>query len=54
MANVTEKKPPVISIRPTREDDQIVSALNRKLGVDKSQIFRLAIRVLAEKEGVSA
>lgn len=44
----------VISIRPTSEDQKIVQALHRKLGVDTSQIFRLAIRVLAAKEGVTA
>ena len=43
-----------INIRPTPEDQKLVSALHRKLGVDTSQIFRLAIRALAVKEGVVA
>lgn len=56
MANVTKTKPPKpnVTIRPTPEDQKIVAALRRKLGVDTSQIFRLAIRVLATKEGVTA
>jgi hypothetical protein len=56
MANTTKVKPGAakINIRPTPEDQKIVGALHRKLGVDTSQIFRLAIRVLAEKEGVTA
>jgi hypothetical protein len=43
-----------ITIRPTPEDAKIVGLLHRKLGVDTSQIFRLAIRALAAKEGVNA
>jgi hypothetical protein len=42
-----------INIRPTPEDQKLLGALHRKLGVDTSQIFRLAIRVLAAKEGVA-
>jgi hypothetical protein len=45
---------PNITIRPTPEDRKIVGALHKKLGVDTSQIFRLAIRVLAAKEGITA
>ena len=55
MANVTKTKPAAkINIRPTPEDQKILGLLHRKLGVDTSQIFRLAIRVLATKEGVTA
>lgn len=56
MANATKNKPSgaKINIRPTPEDEKLVSALHRKLGVDTSQIFRLAIRALAVKEGVTA
>ena len=43
-----------INIRPTPEDRKIIGLLHRKLGVDTSQIFRLAIRILAAKEGVTA
>jgi hypothetical protein len=44
---------PNITIRPTPEDQKLIDLLHRKLGVDTSQIFRLAIRVLAAKEGVT-
>ena len=56
MANVTKSKTPKpnITIRPTPEDQKLIGLLHRKLGVDTSQIFRLAIRVLATKEGVTA
>ena len=56
MANVTKTKPRKlnITIRPTPADARIVSALRTKLGVDTSQIFRLAIRALAVKEGLAA
>jgi hypothetical protein len=57
MATVTKVKAnnsAQINIRPTPEDQKLVAALHRKLGVDTSQIFRLAIRVLATKEGVTA
>ena len=55
MANVTKTKPQRqgISIRPTAEDEKLIGLLHRKLGVDTSQIFRLAIRTLATKEGVA-
>jgi hypothetical protein len=42
----------LISIRPTPEDQKLIGMLHKKLGVDTSQIFRLAIRALATKEGV--
>jgi len=55
MATVTNVKPIAtqVNFRPTAEDKKIMGALHRKLGVDNSQIFRLAIRALAAKEGVS-
>ena len=53
MANAV-KNGKLISIRPTPEDQKLIGLLHRKLGVDTSQIFRLAIRVLATKEGVTA
>jgi hypothetical protein len=43
-----------LSIRPTTEDQKILNALRRKLGIGDSQLFRLAIRLLAAKEGVIA
>lgn len=56
MALATKNKPNTakINIRPTLEDQKLIGALHRKLGVDTSQIFRLAIRALATKEGVTA
>jgi len=55
MANAVKvKSSPQINIRPTTEDVKIFAALRRKLGVDNSQLIRLAIRVLATKEGVTA
>jgi len=45
---------PNITIRPTQEDKKLVALLQKKLGVDTSQIFRLAIRALATKENVTA
>lgn len=42
------------AIRFTSDDKKIVVALRKKLGVDTSQIIRLAIRALATKEGVAA
>ena len=53
MASI-QKSPqsPNITIRPTPADRKIIGVLHKKLGVDTSQIFRLAIRVLATKEGL--
>jgi hypothetical protein len=55
MVNAVKSKPAkLISIRPTAEDQKLVHLLHKKLGVDTSQLFRLAIRLLATKEGVTA
>jgi hypothetical protein len=55
MASAVKQKPqPKINVRPTPEDQKLVAALHRKLGVDTSQIVRLALRALAIKEGVVA
>jgi hypothetical protein len=43
-----------ITIRPNPSDKKLIALLNKKLGVGVSQIFRLALRALATKEGVSA
>lgn len=45
---------PKLSVRPTDDDMRLVNALRKKLGVDVSQILRLALRALASKEGVAA
>lgn len=51
----TEQNPlPNVSVRPTEEDRKILDALSRKLGVGVSQVLRIAIRALAEKEGLAA
>lgn len=42
-----------ITIRPTPADKKILATLEKQLGVAVSQIFRLAIRALATKEGIS-
>jgi hypothetical protein len=39
-----------ISFRPTEEDQKILEWLNKKLGVGVSQIIRIAIRLLQQKE----
>jgi hypothetical protein len=54
IASKTKVNSAKINIRPTPEDQKLLGALHRKLGVDTSQIFRLAIRALAIKEGVTA
>jgi hypothetical protein len=42
------------TLRTTPEDRKILKALEKKLGVGFSQIFRIALRRLAEHEGVKA
>ena len=56
MALATKSKPNQqrINVRTSPEDQRLLGMLHKKLGVDTSQIFRLAIRALATKEGVSA
>jgi hypothetical protein len=50
----TQAKPnSKLNLRATTDDQKIIGALRKKLGVDTSQIFRLAIRALATKEGVT-
>lgn len=46
--------PKAITIRPTPEDNRIVIALRRKLGINASAVTRQAWRLLAEKEKVKA
>lgn len=51
------KKQPIptkVALRPTAEDYSIISRLRSKLGVDNSQIIRIALRKLAEAEGLKA
>lgn len=44
--------PEKVGIRPTAEDHKLIVRLCAKLGVDKSQIIRIALRRLAEFEGL--
>jgi hypothetical protein len=48
------KRAQTVGIRPTPEDSKILAALSKKLGVTATQVFRLALRALATKEGLSA
>lgn len=51
------KKQPIptkLALRPTPEDFAIVTKLRAKLGVDNAQIIRIALRKLAEAEGLKA
>jgi hypothetical protein len=47
-------RPQIICIKPNSEDWKVLDKLHQTLGVDRSQIFRLAIRALAAKEGLAA
>jgi antitoxin component of RelBE/YafQ-DinJ toxin-antitoxin module len=42
------------TMRANREDLKIISALEKKLGVSYSQVVRIALRKLAEREGIPA
>lgn len=47
-------KPEKIQIRPTDEDFAIIQAGMRKHGLDQTQILRMALRRLAEADGLKA
>jgi hypothetical protein len=51
---VLKKSVPQHTVRWNEPDLRLMAALHKKLGVDFSQIIRLAIRALATKEGVTA
>lgn len=40
------------NFRPTSSDWELIAALRTKLGLEFANIVRLAIRTLAQKEGV--
>lgn len=42
------------TLRTTRDDMRLIRALEKKLGVTYSQIVRIALRRLAEQEGIQA
>lgn len=49
-----ESRPQAVSFIPSDDDWDLMVRLRRKMGLNQSSIFRLAIRALAEKERVSA
>jgi hypothetical protein len=52
MRTVTPKQNANSGIRFTLDDRKIIDALKKHLGIDTTQIIRLGIRALAQKEGV--
>lgn len=41
--------------RPTKEDERLLSELKAKMGImTESDVLRLALRALAQKEGLAA
>lgn len=51
------KKQPIpqrVGLRPNQEDYKLITKLREKLGVDTSQIIRIALRKLAEAEALKA
>lgn len=54
-AMAIKKEPiPRLFLRANEEDYALVVKLRKKLGVDNSQILRIALRSLADKEGLRA
>lgn len=49
---IPKQIPEKIMFRPTPDDFSLVSKLGKKLGLGQSQIIRLALRRLAEAEGL--
>ena len=47
-----ESYPPNVTMRPTPEDRKLIDELVKKLGVGVSQVIRIGLRALAEKEGL--
>lgn len=46
-----KRAPRTASIRLTPEDQEVAARLQAKLGVDFSAVVKMAIRLLAEREG---
>jgi hypothetical protein len=42
------------TLKPTPEDIRLIKALEKKLGLKYSQVVRMALRRLAEAEGLRA
>lgn len=49
---VKKRTTDVISVRATKDDQKLLDLLRNRLGVEVSQIVRLGLRALAQKEGV--
>lgn len=49
-----QPKPERLALRPTDGDFSLLTRLKEKLGIDTSQVIRLALRRLAEHEGIRA
>jgi hypothetical protein len=49
-----KKHPQAVTIKPTAEDNRIISLLSKKLGLNTTSVIRQALRLLAAKEGVTA
>jgi len=49
-----KRNPQAVTIRPKPEDNRIIAALCKKLGGTPTSVIRQALRVLAEKENVTA
>jgi hypothetical protein len=47
-----QAKPERLALRPTDGDFSLLTRLKEKLGVDTSQVIRIALRKLAEHEGL--
>lgn len=50
MAKKTKPGPKMISWRATSQDRELIAALSAKMGVNASNIVRLALRELAERQ----
>ena len=44
----------LVAVRPNESDLKLLAKLRKKLGVGESQLIRLGLRALAEKEGMTA
>lgn len=53
-AMAKKKIPTSVALRPNQSDYSLITRLRDKLGVDNSQIIRIALRKLAEAEGLKA
>ena len=51
---MVKQRKTMVNLRPTEEDQKLLLRLAKKLGVGDSQLIRLALRALAEKEGLTA